>query len=470
MLEAIQKLFQKHFKSSPSHLQAILGSGSNRNYYLLESENQKFIACYNQNRDENKLFIDLAKIANQAGVSVPKLIVVDKTNTLYIQSFEGDTDLLMKVKTEGWNENTIALYKKSIKELVAFRKAIDKKKSILKKINGSFNRTYVLHDLLYFKFYFLDYLKINYNKGELLALFEHITIQFEKKYTTLMYRDFQARNILIKDGTPTLIDFQGAMLGPHVYDLVSILWQAQAKMPTAIKTDLKAYYFELYTSGIYTESEQQNFEQSYQWNVLVRILQTLGAYGLKGLVEGKSHFKNSIALALENLKWVLLHFDFKMDLKSHFNAITEVDFMAQFTPQKIKVSPLKIEINSFSYKKGIPPDASENGGGFVFDMRGILNPGRYEAYKKQSGLDEAVMRFLESETKMPEFLDHIKKTIAITVHNYLERDFEHLMINFGCTGGQHRSVYAAEEIKAFLNSEYGLRADIKHTNQNNWVK
>ncbi len=468
--EGIKKLFHKHFNSSLKSIQAIQGSGSNRKYYVLETEDEKLMACFSENIDENKLFIELAKIASDKGLHVPRVLAIDKSKRMYIQSFEGDLDLLTEVKTQTWNTHTIALYKTALTELVDFRKAIGLKKSALKKINGSLNRTFILHDLLYFKFYFLDFLKINYNKGELLTLFEHIAKQFENKYPTLIYRDFQARNILINAGKLTLIDFQGAMPGPPTYDLVSLLWQAQAKMPHTIKSELKTYYFDLYKNTQAIDLDLQSFEQDYQWNVLVRILQTLGAYGLKGLVEDKSHFKNSIALALENLKWVLENFDFKINLKSHFAAITNPSFISQFETKVKKDAPLAIEINSFSYKKGIPVDVSGNGGGFVFDMRGILNPGRFEKYKQQSGLDQNVVTFLEHETKMPVFIAHVKKTIDIAIQDYIARDFAHLMINFGCTGGQHRSVYAAEKINAYIQSEYGLQTKLKHTNQENWVK
>lgn len=116
---------------------------------------------------------------------------------------------------------------------------------------------------------------------------------------------------------------------------------------------------------------------------------------------------------------------------------------------------LKIEIHSFSYKKGgIPKDNTGNGGGFIFDCRGILNPGRLDEFKQQTGCDVGVKDFLESQTDMPKFLDLVKNIISINIDNYLGRDFDHLQINFGCTGGQHRSVYCAEQIAAFIKEKY----------------
>lgn len=116
---------------------------------------------------------------------------------------------------------------------------------------------------------------------------------------------------------------------------------------------------------------------------------------------------------------------------------------------------LNIDIHSFSYKKGgIPKDDSGNGGGFAFDCRGILNPGRIEEYKIQTGKDAPVQDFLETQTDMTKFLEHIHNVISITIDNYLDRGFENLQINFGCTGGQHRSVYAAEKTANFIKEKY----------------
>jgi RNase adapter protein RapZ len=466
----IKKLFQKQIEDGIHTIDALAESGSNRQYFLIKTANKKFVACYGKNITENLLFIDIAKTFESGELQVPKILAVEKSKEIYIQSYNGGEDLLSFAKHNDWDNTTIELYQKSVHQLIDFRKAITVKTPKLKKINGVYNRTFVLHDLLYFKFYFLDYLKIDYNKGELMQAFESISKQFNTNYKTLIYRDFQARNILIQNQMPCFIDFQGAMAGPHVYDLVSLLWQAQAKMPEKVKQSLKADYFQYYNKNIDTSISEQTFEDEYKWCVLLRILQTLGAYGLKGLIENKGHFKNSIALALGNLKSIIKDFDFGQNINELFSLITKDDFISNFQQKERKTSALKINITSFSYKRGVPIDNSNNGGGFVFDMRGILNPGRFEPYKKLSGLDKSVQLFLEEKTKMPEFIEHIKKTITISIDNYIDRDFTDLMINFGCTGGQHRSVYAAEKITTFIKNEYGIIADIKHTNKDNWVK
>jgi aminoglycoside/choline kinase family phosphotransferase len=466
----IKKLFQKQIEDGIHTIDALAESGSNRQYFLIKTASKKFVACYGKNITENLLFIDIAKTAESKDLQVPKILAVEKSKEIYIQSYNGGEDLLGFAKYNDWDDITINLYQKSILLLIDFRNAIAVKTAKLKKINGVYNRIFVLHDLLYFKFYFLDYLKIDYNKGELMQAFESISKRFNSNYKTIIYRDFQARNILIQNQQPCFIDFQGAMAGPHVYDLVSLLWQAQAKMPEKVKQTLKTVYFQHYKKNIDATITEQAFEDEYKWCVLLRILQTLGAYGLKGLIENKSHFKNSIALALGNLKSIINDFDFGPNINTLFSHITKDHFIEVFQQKEKKTSALKISITSFSYKKGIPADNSNNGGGFVFDMRGILNPGRFEPYKKLSGLDKPVQLFLEEKTKIPEFIDHIKKTIAISIDNYIDRDFNDLMISFGCTGGQHRSVYAAEKIAAFIKNEYDIIADIKHMNKDNWVR
>jgi RNase adapter protein RapZ len=466
----IKKLFQKQIEDGIPTIEAIAESGSNRQYYLIKTTHKKFVACYGKNITENLLFIDIAKIAENSAIQVPKILAIEKSKEIYIQSYNGNEDLLSFAKQNEWDDKSMELYQKSILQLIDFRKAIAAKTPKLKKINGNYNRTFVLHDLFYFKFYFLDYLKIEYSKGELIHSFESIANQFSKNYKTLIYRDFQGRNILVQNELPCFIDFQGTMTGPHVYDLVSLIWQAQAKMPEKVKQTLKTVYFQHYKKIEDITISEQTFENEYKWCVLLRILQTLGAYGLKGLIENKSHFKNSIALALINLKSIIKGFDFGGSINELFSNITNDDFIATFQQKEKKTSALKINITSFSYKKGIPPDSSNNGGGFVFDMRGILNPGRFEPYKKLSGLDKAVQLFLEEKTKMPEFIEHIKKTITISIDNYIDRDFDSLMINYGCTGGQHRSVYAAEKMATYIKNEYGIIANVNHTNKDNWVK
>ncbi len=126
---------------------------------------------------------------------------------------------------------------------------------------------------------------------------------------------------------------------------------------------------------------------------------------------------------------------------------------------------LTVEITSFSFKKGIPEDKSGNGGGFVFDCRALPNPGRYEEYKHVNGTQQVVIDFFKPYSECEEFLSHIYAIVSQSVTKYIERDFSHLMINFGCTGGQHRSVYFAEKTATFVKETFPVNVIVNHREQ-----
>ena len=289
-----------------------------------------------------------------------------------------------------------------------------------------------------------------------------------------MFRDFQSRNIIVNNNEVFFIDYQGGMQGALQYDVASLLWQAKAELSDEWKSSLLEYYMDTIDALLEKPVNRQLFVSQYHGYVLIRLLQVLGAYGFRGLFERKAHFLTSIPLALKNLKdflynnragLVLPEFERILDL-----IVTE-EITSRFAPVLANENtPLIIKVKSFSYKKAIPQDSSNNGGGFVFDCRGILNPGRFDAYKTISGKDKAVIDFLEQQTKMNAFLNSAFDMVDISVEDYLKRSFENLAINFGCTGGQHRSVYAAEQMARHLKNKYKVKTELEHTNQSNWVK
>jgi hypothetical protein len=269
------------------------------------------------------------------------------------------------------------------------------------------------------------------------------------------------------------IDFQGGMKGALQYDVASLLWQAKAQLSEQWKDDLLSFYINEINVLLPKKVEEKAFTSQYNGYVLIRLLQVLGAYGFRGLFERKAHFLSSIPLALNNLKYFLQCKKIGIvtpELDRVLILVISDEIIRKFTPtQANETTKLKIRINSFSYKKGLPKDETINGGGFIFDMRGILNPGRFEDYKKLSGKDKSVQIFLEQQTKMNTFLNSVWDLIDITVEDYLQRDFENLQINFGCTGGQHRSVFAAEQTARHLRNKYKLNVEMVHTNQENWL-
>ena len=255
------------------------------------------------------------------------------------------------------------------------------------------------------------------------------------------------------------IDYQGGMKGAPQYDVASLLWQAKANLPDEWKRRLLEDYINYFEKIVNETIDRDVFRSQYNGYVLIRLLQVLGAYGFRGLFERKAHFLTSIPLGLQNLKWFIQNQNIGIALPE-FKKVLELcisdEVITEFTPvQATSETPLVVTINSFSFiKTGYPTDETKNGGGFVFDMRGILNPGRFDAYKHLSGLDKPVKDFLEQQTKMPEFLNSVYSVIDISVEDYIKRGFEHLTINFGCTGGQHRSVYFAEKLAERFRADY----------------
>ena len=313
-------------------------------------------------------------------------------------------------------------------------------------------------------------LDLPYDKNLLLNDFEMLSsylMQEENQF--FMHRDCQSRNIMIKNGEAFFIDYQGGMQGALQYDIASLLWQARAQMPYDWRAELVDYYFDEVNILLEGNLDKENFLNNYDGFVLIRMLQTLGAYGFRGLFERKPHFIASIPFALKNLKWFLSNKKLPIRLpalQKLLEAVVSDEIMQKFEPIIAnKETKLTVHINSFSFKKGVPQDKFGNGGGFVFDCRGILNPGRIESYKIQTGRDKEVKEFLLHKTSMPTFLQHVFGMVDISVEDYIKRDFEGLTISFGCTGVQHRSVFAADRLAEYLEEKYKVKTVLLHIEQ-----
>jgi hypothetical protein len=299
-----------------------------------------------------------------------------------------------------------------------------------------------------------------------------------------MFRDFQSRNILVKETSPFggglegasihFIDYQGGMKGAPQYDVASMLWQARANLPDEWKENLLVDYMNAFENLIGSSLERNIFRSQYNGYVLIRLLQVLGAYGFRGLFERKAQFLTSIPLALKNLKWFFENQSLGIAVPEFgkvLNICVSDEVVEHFTPlQANEQTPLVVKVCSFSYRTGIPQDESGNGGGFVFDCRGILNPGRIQEFKTMNGRDKSVMDYLEQQTRMNEFLNSVFDIVDITVEDYIDRGFESLVVSFGCTGGQHRSVYAADALARHLRNKFKVKIELKHCVQEekNW--
>jgi hypothetical protein len=279
---------------------------------------------------------------------------------------------------------------------------------------------------------------------------------------------------MVREEDVVFIDYQGGKKGPLPYDVASLLWQAKAELPWEWKSDLTDFYIDYLKQEHNLKIDSNLFKSQLNGFVLIRLLQVLGAYGFRGLFEKRTHFLESIPQGLRNLKLWLEKCPMTIEIPELTTIIEKLirpDFISKYEINKaIPEAKLVVEINSFSYKKGLPSDSSNNGGGFIFDCRSILNPGRFEAYKKLTGKDKPVSDFLMNNEGMEKFLQNVKELVGQSVENYLERDFSNLQVNFGCTGGQHRSVYCAESLNKYLKDKYEVKTTIKHNNEINWPK
>ncbi|MEY3946147.1 MAG: hypothetical protein RJB03_853 [Bacteroidota bacterium] len=481
MQEAFQQVLESLKKWQPKHdisLESLQQAGSNRQYFRLQHEGRSYILTYNPaNTPENNAFVEFTKHFSSRSLNVPSIVYSDDELRFYVQSDLGDLSLFDVMKQEGFTENVKALFKKTCTSLAKLQviggQDLDYGNCIATR---SFDKQAIYSDLLYFLYYFVRALDLPYDKNLLLNDFEMLSSYLmQEESHHFMHRDCQSRNVMLKDGEAYFIDYQGGMQGALQYDIASLLWQARAQMPYDWRDELVGYYFDEVNGLLKGRLDRQNFLDSYDGFVLIRMLQTLGAYGFRGLFERKPHFIASIPFALKNLKWFLENKKLPVRLPALQKVLQDIisdEIMQKFEPVVAgPETPLVIHVNSFSYRKGIPEDLHGNGGGFVFDCRGILNPGRIEEYKTQTGRDKAVQEFLIHKTSMPTFLQHVFGMVDISVEDYIKRGFEGLTISFGCTGGQHRSVYAADRLAQHLKEKYKVNTIVKHVEQEakNWI-
>lgn len=483
-MESIIKLYTEYSGQEPSLCERIAGGGSNREYYrITEASGHTLIGSIGTSNEENNTFIYLSRHFTEKGLPVPRILAVSEDGMAYLQSDLGNATLYDALKsgrenTEGYSADDIRLLEKTIRLLpqiqVLGAKELDFKQCYPQE---EMNEQNVMFDLNYFKYCFLKTTSLDFNESKLEESFCQLAKDlgnFVKPY--FLYRDFQARNVMIDQKENLyLIDFQGGRRGPLQYDLVSFLWQASSHF----NTELRQHLIDEYLSALkeLEDVDELAFRNSIPQWVLFRTLQVLGAYGFRGKYEQKKYFLDSIPAAIDNLREVLTYqnscpYPYLYDVLKRLVSLPE--FSQQEKEKKLVPScsvhdnkgQLKVRVFSFSYKKGIPADTSGNGGGYVFDCRATHNPGRYEPYKKLTGLDQPVIDFLENDGEITTFLDNIYKLADAHVERYMERGFTSLMFSFGCTGGQHRSVYSAQHLAEHINEKYGIEVSITHREQN----
>jgi aminoglycoside/choline kinase family phosphotransferase len=471
----LEKLFEEHFEKKPESIEALAVSGSDRRYFRIKSGNISAIGTYNTNVAENNTYFYFTELFRKHQVNVPEVYKLSKDRRSYLQQDLGSTSLFDMLLKEGFTDPVRKLYHKALAQLakvqwIAGREA-DYKQCFASK---QFDEKAIMSDLLYFKYYFADLQGIAYDRSGLISEMELLSKDLGRvQPQTLMYRDFQSRNIMVHEGKIFFIDFQGCMQGPPQYDIASLLWQARAQLPAAWKEDLLNGYISSLNDLHVPRMDEIYFRRGYVQFVLVRLLQVLGSYGFRGLLQHKAHFITSIGPALKNLDMFLSDHPQTPaypELRSLLEKLSSPEMQDRYTSLKNEEKPkLVVQVSSFSYKSGIPKTSGPHGGGYVFDCRGLLNPGRYAACKYLTGNDEMVRQFLERESRMPDFMNYVYSLVSINVEDYIQRGFEQLSVAFGCTGGQHRSVYAANQLANYLRTRYNLEVVVTHCNEEKWV-
>lgn len=505
-MEKLLELYREWAGIKPARCEKLAGSGSNRSYYRMTAlDGSTIIGVIGTSRDEDHAFVYLSEHFAQQKLPVPTILAVSKDELCYLQTDLGNRTLFNELK--GGREAD-GRYTQREKNLLIKTIRLLPKIQVLGASGLDFRQCYpqpefdidnVLFDLNYFKYCFLKATGIDFHELKLEANFR----LFAKDLTSeasdgFMYRDFQARNVMIdKNEEPYFIDYQGGRKGPLYYDLASFLWQASAKYPFKLRRELIHEYY-LSLKHYIEVPEVAHFVRRLSLFVLFRTLQVLGAYGFRGYFERKKHFIDSIPAAIQNLRDLMTLDEQVFPYPYMMNLLSELTKLPQFAAPEVQpakrtdgfktaadnvfpANPLDgpatfskydnkgrlvVTVNSFSFQKGVPEDPSGNGGGYVFDCRAIHNPGRYEPYKQLTGLDEPVIRFLEDDGEILVFLDQIYSIADHHVQRYIQRGFTNLMFSFGCTGGQHRSVYSAQHLAEHLHDKFGIEVRINHCEQN----
>lgn len=461
-MEKLKELYSRAFGCDPQSVVRLTGDGSNRVYYRMTGVSDA-IAAVGTSVEENRAFIALSRAMQACGVGVPAVLAVSDDELCYIQDDLGDVSLygaMASARENGLFESgDIECLCRVVAELPKIQFGVPEHFDFsLCYPVSEFNERTVMWDLNYFKYCFLKGVGIEFNENRLEDEFVKLSgMLLSDNDNVFLYRDFQSRNVMLKDGKPFFIDFQGGRRGPIYYDVASFVGQARAKYTDAAVVSMIDAYLEALAA--YKSVDKAHFVRMLQLFRVFRLLQNLGAYGYRGLFERKKAFVESIPAALGQLGGLIDSDEFPYIS----SLVKEIAAFPMFVRSESK--ELVVDVVSFSYKRGIPDDTSGNGGGFVFDCRAIHNPGRYEPYKKLTGMDEPVIKFLEAESDIAAFLENAYALVDNMVDTYNKRGFTHVQVCCGCTGGQHRSVYSAEHIARHVADKFGVKVVVTHKMQ-----
>jgi aminoglycoside/choline kinase family phosphotransferase len=466
-MDVLKKLFEQHFRSQPERIQPLQGGlgASGRKIVRLEDETHTAIGILYDVREENVAFLEFSRHFRRCNLPVPDIYAEDLDNGAYLEEDLGDTTLFEFLTTHRDGENippeAVEAYRKVVAMLPRFQ--VEGGRDLNYKVcypRGSFDRQSIAWDLNYFKYYFLRLAGIAFNEQALEDDFGRLTkvlLGADRDY--FLYRDFQSRNVMLRDGQPFFVDYQGGRKGALQYDIASLLFDAKADLPPELREQLLDHYLD--TLANFVPVTRDEFMRYYYPYVYVRVMQALGAYGFRGFYERKTHFLQSVPYALKNLRWLLDHAQLP-SMPGLMQALRLVAGSEKLQSIATETENLVVRIFSFSFHRGLPNDESGHGGGFVFDCRSLANPGREERFKHLTGKDAPVIDYLNHQESVHQFLASATALVDSSVSNYEARRFKNLMVSFGCTGGQHRSVYMAEQLANHLRARNGVEVVVQH--------
>jgi len=467
-LDVLKKLFEQHFHAPPEHIQPLQGElgGSGRKITRLANSKDTAIGILYGVREENAAFLAFSKHFRRHGLPVPEIYAEDLTHGAYLEEDLGDTTLFEFLSNNRTGENispqVVEAYRKVVAVLPRFQ--VEASRDLNYEVcypNPSFDRQSIAWDLNYFKYYFLRLAGIPFNEHALEEDFTRLTeflLSAPRDY--FLYRDFQSRNIMLRNGDPFFVDYQGGRKGALQYDIASLLYDAKADLPPDLRQQLLDHYLDRLSSFVPLDSEA--FLRHYYAYVYIRIMQALGAYGFRGFFERRAHFLQSVPYALKNLRWLLHHVRLPIPLPALMDAFKGMLASEKLQGLASEADNLVVRIFSFSFHQGLPKDDSGNGGGFVFDGRSLPNPGRDERFKTLTGKDIPVIDYLNQQESVHQFLASVLSLVDSSIANYQQRGFKNLMVSFGCTGGQHRSVFLAEQLAKRLRARNALEVVVRH--------
>src|SRR5271170_1117466 len=467
-MDVLQKLFERHFHTAAAQVQPLQGKlgGSGRNIIRLSAGRRSAIGILYSVREENAAFLEFSRHFRQHGLPVPQIYAEDLNQGAYLEEDLGNTTLFEFLSTHRTGDaiapDVVEAYRKVVAVLPRFQ--IEAGRDLNYQVcypRGSFDRQSISWDLNYFKYYFLRLAGISFNEQALEDDFDSLTtFLLSANCDYFLYRDFQSRNIMLKEGRPFFLDYQGGRKGALQYDIASLLYDAKADLTPELRRQLLDLYID--KLGDFVDVEREAFLHHYYSYVYVRILQALGAYGFRGFYERKAHFLQSVPYALKNLRWLLHNVKLPIALPTLMDAFNSMLGSEKLQSLASGTENLTVRIFSFSFHRGWPKDETGNGGGFVFDGRSLPNPGREERFKSLTGRDAPVIDYLNQQESMHQFLAGVLSLVDASVSEYQQRGFKHLMVSFGCTGGQHRSVYLAEQLAKRLRGRNGVEVVVRH--------